>query len=333
MKLTTWPQQDENWVAHYRSSIAYKHVPPAALEARERELLNAVRSAGLPAAELFGDAAELAAEDAAELATAEEVVRRSEGAGLRSALREIGQSLTGIAAVTVLLMLARTGWSVDVEVKDIVVVASIAVMVVGWSVGRALFVAGRQEAMLGVLAATGVVAAAGLARAFRLPSDTVLAGGVLVPALGAGLLVPGVVLLVVASRMPPQVLRQDWDDVEWLRRFRGGLRTRLVPAATAMGHVREVEQTLSAGSVSAFEEYGHPLVLARELAAADRTARSRRWWLATVGGAGTTLVLAVAVLVLGSGGAWTIPLGVALLLSVIITLVISWRSRPWAQRR
>lgn len=333
MSLRTWPEQDEKWVAHYRTSIAYKHVPPAALEARERELLDAVRSAGRPAAELFGDAAELAAEDAAELVTVEESVRRSEGGGLRSALRGIGGSLTGIASATVLLMLVRTGWSVDVDADDALAVASIVVATLGWAAGRAFFSAGRLVAMIGVLVAAGAVAVTGIAWAVSLPSDTLAVNDVPVLLLGLGLLAPGVVALMVACRMPPQALREDWDDAEWLRRFRGGLRTRLVPAATARAHVLEVEQTLSAGTASASEEFGHPLVLARELASADRTARSRCWWVSTVVGAGSTLAIAVAILFLGSWGAWTIPLGVALILSATITLVIGWRSRPRAQQR
>ena len=333
MNVKSWSEQDEKWVERYRASLASKHVPLAVLQARERELLDAVRSAGQPAVELFGDAAELAAEDAAELSTVEEAVRRSEGGGLRSALFEVGQSLAGIAGATVLIMVVRSGWSVDVHVARALVVVGVAVLLVGWFVARALFVAGRPAAMVGVLAAAGLGAVAGIVWATRVPKGAILAEGAPVLALGAALLVPGVVLLVVAGRMPAQTLREDWDDEEWLARFRGGLRTRLVPAGAVRGHVLEVRQALGAGDACAFEEFGHPLVLARELAAADRTARARRWWLSTVGRAGTTAVIAVMVLTVGSWGALTVPLGVVLLLGASVTLVVGWRSRPWAAPR
>lgn len=333
MDLRTWPEQDEKWIARYRSSIAYKHVPSAVVEARERELLDTINSTGQRAVELFGDPSELAAEDSADLATVQETVRRSEGGGLRSSLFEVGQSLTGIAAVNLLIMLARAGWSTDIQVKEALVVAGIVVLVVGGVVGRALFVAGRPVAMIGVLAAAVVTAGLGLAWAVRIPDGAVLADGVPVLVLGGALLVPGVVLLVVASRMPPQTLREDWTDEEWLGRFRGGLRSRLVPTDAVRGHVQEVQQTLDAGGASAFAEFGHPLVLSRELAAADRTARSRRWWWSTVGGGTTTMAIAAVILGLGSWGALTIPLGGALLLSATATLVIGWRNRPWAVPR
>jgi len=331
MDSKTWPEQDHKWVARYRTTIAGKHVPAAALEERERELLNAVREAGLPAAELFGDAALLATEDVAELASVDEAVRTSEGGGLRSALREVGGTLVGTASVAVLIMLFRSGWSVDVDVGSALVFASLAVVVLSWIVGRALLSAGRPVAMVGVLIASGIVAVAGIASAASLRPDLVAASDVPVPLLGVGLLAPGVLALVAASRMPQQTLREDWDDAEWLRRFRGGLRSRLVPATTARGHAAEIEQAMGPGAPSAFDEFGHPLVLARELGEADRTARARRWWVSTVVGPGTYVLIAVAVLALNSWGALTIPLGLALLLGAVITLVLGWGKRPWAE--
>ena len=65
MRLQTWPGHDQQWVERYRTAIVGKAVPSAVRAARERELLDAVCEAGVPAAELFGDAAALAAEDAA----------------------------------------------------------------------------------------------------------------------------------------------------------------------------------------------------------------------------------------------------------------------------
>lgn len=60
----------------------------------------------------------------------------------------------------------------------------------------------------------------------------------------------------VASRMPRHELGENWNDVQWLRRFRGGLRARLMPAATARGHIAEIEQTLAGGGMSAYPEFG-----------------------------------------------------------------------------
>ena len=133
--------------------------------------------------------------------------------------------------------------------------------------------------------------------------------------------------------MPQQTLREDWDDAEWLRRLRGGLRARLVPSAIARGHVLEVDQAMGSRARSAFAEFGHPLVLARELAQADRTARARRWWVSTVAGTGTPLLIAVLVLRNDSWGFLTIPLGVTFLLCAVITLVVGWRGRPWSKGR
>lgn len=313
-------------------SMAGKNVPADALAERERELLDAVRAAGLRAVELFGDAGKLAAEDVAEMATVDEAVRTSEGGGLRPALREVGGSLVGIPVVAVVMMSVRSGWRVDVKTGAALIAASVAVVFVGWVVGRASFSAGRPAVTVGMLGA-GAVALAGIATAVSLGPDPVAARDVPVPLLGLGLLAPGVLALVVGSRMPQQTLRETWDDADWLRRFRGGLRTRLVPAATARGHLVEIEQAMASGTASAFTEFGHPLVLAREIADADRTARSRRWWLSTVARTSTLLVIAALVLANDSWGAITIPLGVVLLLSATVSLVIGWSNRPWAHRR
>ncbi len=335
MNLKAWSAGDQDWVTRYRRAVAGRHVPATVLEERERELLDAAHEAGLPAAELFGDADELAAEDAAELATVEEAVRTSEGGGLRPALQEVGGSLVAIALIAVLQMSIRSGWRVDVGVVEALVAVSVVVVFVGWVVGRAFFSAGQPGATVGVLVAVGSVAVAGIAAAAGLGPGLVAARDVPVPLLGLGLLTPGVLALVVAGRMPQQTLRESWDDAEWLRRFRGGLRTRLVPAATARGHVAEVEQALGTGVGSAVVEFGHPLVLARQVAAADRTARARRWWASTIVGTGTPLAVIALVLALDSrgGSVLTIVFLVSLLLSAVLTLVAGWGDRPWAEKR
>lgn len=334
MNLKTWPAGDQDWVARYRRAVAGKHIPATVLEERERELLEAAHEAGLPAAELFGDPGELAAEDAAELATVEEAVRTSVGSGPRPALQEMGSVLVAIALIAVLQMSVRSGWRVDVSVAFVLVAASVLVVFMGWMVGRAFFSAGRPGVTVGVLVAVGSVAVAGLAAAASIGPDPVTARDVPVPLLGLGLLAPGVLALVVAARMPQQTLRESWDDAEWLRRFRGGLRTRLVPAATARGHVVEVEQALRTGAGPAVAEFGHPLVLARQLAQADRTARTRRWWASTIAGTGTPLAVAALVLANESAGSvLTVVCLATLLPAAVFTLVAGWGERPWAEKR
>lgn len=334
MDLKTWPVRDRDWVARYRSSMAGKNVPAAVLEEREHELLEAVHEAGLPAAELFGGAHELAAEDVAELSTVDEAVRTSEGGGLQPAFREVGGTMTGLAVVAVLSMSVRSGWRVDVDAGAALIAASVAVVFVGWAVGRAFFVAGRPAATVVVLVTVLAVALAGIASAAHLGPGLVLARDVPVPLLGLGLLAPGLLVLVAASRMPQPTLRESWDDAEWLRRFEGGLRSRLVPAATVRGHVAEVEQTIrSQPTASAFDEFGHPLVLARQLAQADRRARARRWWVSTVAGAGVPLVITASILSLGSWGVLTVPVVAVLLLGAVVTLAVGWGDRPWSGRR
>lgn len=331
--MKTWPASDQKWVARYRTSMATKCVPVAAREEREQELLDAVRETGLSAAEIFGDAHALAAEDASELATVDEAVRASEGGGLRPVLWDVGGTLAGIGAVSIVLMVLRGGWSVDLNIAHILVAASVVVAVVGWVVGRAFFTAGRSVAVAGTLVTAGAVAVAGIASAATLGPDHIAASDVPVPLLALGLLAPGVVTLVVASLLPQQTLRESWADTDWLTHFRGGLRARLVPGATSRGHVAEIKQSMGAGGASAYAEYGHPLVLARELAEADRTARSRRWWVSTLAGTGTPLIFATLIFAMQSWGALTIPVVIILLLSALVTPGVGWADRPWVKER
>ena len=222
MKVTMWPQQDQGWVSRYRTSMTGRHVP------------------------------------AVELATPDEAARMSLRGGLRPALREVGGTLVGLTAVPLLIILFRGGWSVDVPITSALIAVSLTVGYTGWVVSRALFSGGRPIATSGVLAAAGAVAGAvavaGIAWAARLNADDVVARDVCVPLMGRGVLAPGTLVLVAARRLPQPTLREDWDDAEWLRRFRSGLRTRLVPSATTRGHLDEVHQTIKAGTASAFEE-------------------------------------------------------------------------------
>ena len=334
MKDTSaWPVGDREWVARCRMSMIGKHVPALALQERERELLNTVSEMELSAAALFGGAEELASEDAAELATVDEAVRTSLGGGLQPALREAGGMLVGIGAVTSLILIIRSGWFVDIDSALTMLAASVLVVFVGWVIGRGLFTSGRSARAVGVGAGAVTIAVAGVAYAADLGSGNIAASDVPVPFLALGMLVPGIAALVVASRMPRQELGENWDDAEWLRRFRGGLRARLMPAATARGHVAEIEQTLAGGGMSAYPEFGHPLVLAHEVAAADKTARLRLWAVSTIAAAGAPLCIATLVVVNQSWGKLTIPVAVALVLVAIGAFVVGWDRRPWRKER
>lgn len=333
MDTTTWPKGDREWAARYRMRMTGKHVPASALDERERELLDAVCSAGLPAQELFGDAADLAAEDSVALATTEEAVLTSQGGGLRPTLIEVGGTLLSLGIVAAALTAVRSGWSVDIRVAHSLVAVGVLIAFLGWIVGRAVFAGGRSATTAGVLVAAGALAVACIATAVSVGPDRGVARDVPVPLLALGVLAPGILLLVGASRMPRQTLRETWADDEWLRRFRGGLRAGLVPATTARGHVAEIEQTLASAGSTADSEFGHPLVLAREIGQADRTARARRWWLSTIAGTATPLIIAALVLTNDSWGALTIPVAVLLLLSALITPVVGWEDRPWANAR
>jgi hypothetical protein len=333
MGVDQWSAQDQRWATRYRTVMTAKHVPASSLQQREHELLDAVRATQTPAAELFGDATALATEDAAELATAEEEVRTSLGAGLRPVLWEIGGRLTGIGAVAVLLMVLRHGWSIDVDIAHALLAASVLLGFIGWVVLRALFVAGRPGSTISASVVLGAVVVAGIAFAANLGSGHYAARDVPVPLLAAAMLTPGVVLLVVSQRMPQQVLRQQWSDEQWMRRFAGGLRARLMPSRITRDHVAEIEHALELAGTSAYSEFGHPLVLARELAAASRVARRRRWWLLTLTGTLAPLVIAALIATNHSWGALTVPVALAFALSAAVVLGTAWGDRPWTGRR
>lgn len=333
MGVDQWSAEDQGWATRYRTVMTSKHVPASSLQEREHELLDAVRATQTPAAELFGDATALAIEDAAELATADEEIRTSLGAGLRPVLREIGGRLTGIGAVAVLLMVLRSGWSIDVDIAHALVAASVLLVFLGWVVLRALFVAGRPGSTISVTVVLGAVVVAGIALAANLGSGHYAARDVPVLLLAAAMLAPGVVLLMVSQRMPQQELRQQWSDEQWMRRFASGLRARLMPSPTARDHVTEIEHALELAGTSAYTEFGHPLVLARDLAATNRVARTRRWWLLTLTGTFAPLLIAALIATSHSWGALTIPVVLAFVLSAAVALGTAWGDRPWMTRR
>lgn len=328
-----WPIGDQVWVARYRTSMTDRNVPALALQERERELAGTVHEMKVSAAELFGDAEELAREDAAELATVEEEVRTSLGGGLQPALKEVGGMLVGVGVVASLVAIIRSGWSIDIDTALVLVGASVLVAFVGWVIARALFSSGRSAAAVGVGSAAGAVAVAGIASAANVGAGHIAASDVTLPLLVVGLLFPGIATLVVADRMPRQELRENWDDSQWLRRFRGGLRARLVPAVTARGHVAEIEQTLAAGGMSAYSEFGHPLTLAHEVARANKSARRRLWTVSAIAAVGVPLCLAVLVVANQSWGTLTIPVAVFFFLMAAGAFLVGWDRRPWTTQR
>lgn len=333
MDIDEWPASDQAWARRYRLAMTGKHVPALSLVEREQDLLDAIREAGMPAAELFGDAKTLATEDAAELVTMDEMVRTSMGGGPKPALREIAGTWVGIGAVAVLIMVLRDGWIVDLDVSHVLVAASVAVAFLGWNVGLALFTAGRSGSAIGALIAVGTVVVAGIASAANLGPGHMAATDVPVLLLAPVMLGPGIVVLLVLSRMPQHDLRSTWDDGAWLRRFRGGLRSRLMPPKTARGHVAEVEQALEWAGTTAYTEFGHPLSFARELAAADRATRARQRWAVTTVSTGGPLLIAALILTNQSWGMLTVPVAVGFVLSAVIAFSVGWNDQPQMMKR
>ena len=253
--------------------------------------------------------------------------------GLRPRLQEVGGWLVGVGAVASLALLVRHGWSVDIGTAYLVVAASVLVTFVGWVVVKAVFSSGRSAAAAALAAGALALGVAGLAYAASLGSGAIAADDVPLPLVALAMLAPGVATVMLASRLPRHELREEWDDEQWLRRFRGGLRARLVPAATARGHVAEVEQTLAAGGTSASSEFGHPLTLAHEVARADRTARRRRWAVSTSAAAGVPVWIAALAAAGQSWGTLTVPVVAILVVTAVGGLVVGWGRRPWRTGR
>lgn len=328
MDVREWPEDDQKWASQYRLTMKGKSVPVPSLSGRERELLDAIHESGIAAAALFGDARALAIEDAGELATTDEMVRTSVGGGLKSALREIAGTWVGIGVGVVLIMVVREGWLVDLDVAQVLVAVSVAAAFLGWRVGRALFASGRAGSTVGALIAIGLLVGAGIASAVNVGPGHIAASGVPVLLLALVILGPGVVVLTVLSRMSQQELRETWDDRDWFRRFRGGLRARLMDSATARDHVAEVEQALRWAGTTAYAEFGHPLSFARELAAVDRVALARQWWAVTTATTGGPLLIAVLILTNRSWGILTVPIAIGFVLFAVLALGSGWNNRP-----
>ena len=162
---------------------------------------------------------------------------------------------------------------------------------------RALFAAGRPAFAVSALVAGAAVAAAAIAVAAGLGAGPVAVRNPPLPLCALAVLGSGVLLLVTSSRMRQQELRASWRDDEWLRSFNSGLLARLLSPT-----------------------------------AADRPARTRRWSLAVVAGAGWPLAVSGFLLPEQNWGALSIPAAVFLALGAAVALGTAWETRPWAKR-
>lgn len=325
-----WPTADRAWLDRYRGALSVHAVPDAAREERERELLEAVVASGEPADRVLGEPRSVAAEVAAELATRDEEVVRSE-ASLRPAVLQLGGTLLALALVAAATLAARAGWSFGLGLAELLVATGVAAFLVIWTVGRSLLAGGRPGATTAAILAGVAIAVGCVALAARVGPGRVLLEDVPTPLAALVMLLPGAALLVLASRMPATRLREEWSDDAWLRRFRGGLRSRLVPASRIEAHVAEAASVIAqAGERSAYREFGHPLAYARELADVDAQSCARRWRLAAAAGVGAPL--AIAALILLTPGTDAVEAFELLVLAVLalVGAASAWRSRPGA---
>lgn len=329
MTTKVWPQRDARWLGLYRGSIAGKPVPRDVAEARERELLVAVLEAEAPADEVLGDPAELAALDATELAGGEEELIREDGGTPRTTVINVGGTGLAIGLVVSISMLVRSGWSLDVNLAVILVGGGTAVAFIAWAVASGCYGGGRLGGVFAAIVLGVVAGSGGIVMAVLVGNDHVLVRDVPTLLVGAALLMPGVALLIIGGNLRER-LQEDWSDGEWLQRFRNGLRTRLLPAEAARGHIAEVVQTIArGGDGSANREFGHPLVYARALAQANRHSRGRRWWVSAVGTIGWPLAFLALMLLIDTGSALRIPFAVLFGLGAVAGTAALWPTRPW----
>ena len=333
MARKEWPTRDREWATQYRASMGDERIPAAALHEREEQLLSSVRVVNLPAAELFGEASVLAKKDSAELATVDGAVRVSAAGGLRPALLELGRLGAALGAVGALFTLGRSGWFVNIDVAIVLIGVSIALSLVGWVAIRALFAAGRLVVMTGATIIIGALILVSIALAASVGPGVIAATDVPVPLFTLALIAPGGIIFLLANRMAQKASHEVWDDAEWLRRFRSGLRSRLMPAVVARTYVAKFEQVIATANSSAGARFGHPLTLARKVADADESTRARRWWMSTVVGMGLPIIVAISILLSNSWGKLTVPTVTMLFLIAVLTPTFGWADRPWAQKK
>lgn len=325
-----WPERDLSWQAAYLWAVTRPEVSSEAIAARLDELRDAVLEAGVPAEELFGDPAALAADDAAELGSEEEAVRSSFGSGAKHTLLLIGVILLMPVIPLLIVLLISTGWEIDLTARALAFSGCLALLLASCAVIRALHDAGRPKGVVAMIAVAALLLVAAVAVAMTTDSLPLLAHDVPTLLVGLGAAVPGAALLLISSLLPDAPLREEWSDEQWTRRFRAALLSRGLSRHQAAERVRELQTDRGATAGSAFEEYGHPVAFARRLTEHAPDAKKRRWM---AGGAAELLVPAlmlvigatstdfwwwVRVLMVGIGAAW-----------LVLNARSVWGSRPW----
>ncbi|ADG77114.1 putative protein OS=Tsukamurella paurometabola (strain ATCC 8368 / DSM / CCUG 35730 /CIP 100753 / JCM 10117 / KCTC 9821 / NBRC 16120 / NCIMB 702349/ NCTC 13040) OX=521096 GN=Tpau_0473 PE=4 SV=1 [Tsukamurella paurometabola] len=331
MALDDWPERDRRWAARYILCLAVKQdVSYEASEARQAELIAAVESAGLPAAELFGDPDEAAAADGADIRSSEPPPAPLLGGGRQDGIDAMGVAYLTVGVPAAILVPMVGGARVDVTVGTVALMAGIVIALfaggAAWSAAAEGYP--RRAMALGL---TAVAAALFAASQVSWPNraDVLVAGlpsWIAVPAI----LAPGIVALVVArfvSNEPRQA--EEYTDDQWFMRFRDVLRSRWVSADVIDEHVRSLRADLPDVS-TATEEYGDPVALARRLANDDSAADRRRWtWKAAAFAVFAFLVLFGAITsLIGDGPSWGVLAPIAVVFLYAPTALKSWRSRP-----
>ena len=326
----TWPERDRPWQAAYLWRVTQPEVSAEAIAARLDELLDAVLEADAPAEELFGDPETLAADDVAELGTAEEIVRSSFGSGAKQTLLLMGVMLLVPIIPLLIVLLISTGWEVDLTARTLVFCGFLALLLASCAVIRALHDAGLPKGVMAMVAVAVALFVAAVAVAMTADPLPPLARDVPTLLVILGAAVPGAALLLISFFLPDKLLREKWSEDQWMRRFRAVLISRGLSRQQALEHVRELQTSRAEGSESAFAEYGHPVAFARRMTEHAPEAKRRRW----MAGGAVEIVVPAILLVFGATNAdlwWWVRLLIGIVGAVwlVLNLRSTWESRPW----
>lgn len=276
-----WPSpQDEAWGAQLAWDLVVHHGLSAEAADRvvERARL-ACAEAGAAAEELFGPAAEHAAEAAREeVPAAERAARDDDGAVPRDrwALLLLGGGLHGLLVAVVLAV--GSGWSVGATPAGLALATALAgawaAVQCGWLERRA----GRLRRGWLLAAAGALLAAAGTATCLALADRPAVAE---LPVLAVAAV--SALLLLAGWRLPegrPEPVREDLAPEEWFARLAGLLRGRHdLPRDEVRRSVEDARRYWrDSGAASPQEEFGTPEAHARALvdgSAAPRRNRAR----------------------------------------------------------
>ena len=327
-----WPERDGAWLFAYLWHVSQPAVSEEAIRARLEELRVAVLEAGEPAYVVLGEPWILAASDVEELATVEEELRAAGAAGWRGALKGLGVTLIMVALLVPIFLLIDEGWRVDLRPGLVAMAFGFLAFATGITFTRLFYGAARPVVMLvSLLFGLACFAGAVVIVATRSGAEP-LVRDVPVLLFAAVMLLPGTVALLVARRIPESSPQTQWDDAVWLRRFRVALVLKGVSRSRIREQELEVRQMMSeAGATSLYDECGHPIGFARQLATHDRSAKGRRWGWGSVAQVIMPMLIAIAALP-DDGQIWTwwriVIFGSAVLLFAA-TVISQWRSRPW----